>query len=63
MNERYEVEYKRDLWAWTAYVYDRQEMRSIYMSFFPVPLAWLRKRVARAIARYERGETLIKYSS
>lgn len=60
---RYKVKYQRDMWGWVAEVYDRQEPHIVYSNVWPVPLSWLRRRVARAIAHYEQGKTVIRYSS
>lgn len=60
---RYKVEYERDLWGWTAFVADVRNSHVVYHRIFPMPLKYVQKRVAKAIAEYERGESYIAYSS
>lgn len=62
MNEEgYRISYERELWGWTPHVWDTQALHSVLFTVWPsFTRDRARRRVARAIARYERGETYVE---
>lgn len=57
-DERYKITYERDMWGWIPSVYDQRNFVLVLFTVWPsLTLDRARRRVAKKIARYERGET------